>query len=117
MSSYHAILVEFFEHGGQRIVEPFEIQKIDFLGMIAYGVHGSHGEYLVKRADTTGQGHENIAAIHHDLLAVGEVLATDCYAHGVAHTACLLHKAGHHADGSAASGMYGLEIGRASCRE
>src|SRR3712207_9016871 len=67
MSSYHAILVEFFEHGGQRIVEPFEIQKLDFLGMIAYGVHGSHGEYLVKRADTTGQGHENIAAIHHDL--------------------------------------------------
>ena len=71
--------------------------------VIADGGRCGNSKHLIECADTAWQGDKHVALVHHQLLAVGQVIARNLNLYVIAGTSALLYLSRHHTNGTAAS--------------
>ena len=71
--------------------------------VIADGGRCGNSKHLIERADAARQGDKHVALVHHQLLAVGQVIARYLYLYVIAGASRFFYLGRHHTDGTAAS--------------
>ena len=72
---HHALAGEVVEQGDEGVPAAADVVEDDGLAVVAERRRGTDGEQLVEGADAAGHDDEGVAHVHHQLLAVGQVLA------------------------------------------
>ena len=78
-AAHHALTLQVVEQHDERRPETTHVVENDGLVVIAQRDTRADGEQLVERAHAARQHDERIAHVHHQLLAVGQVLRGDVH--------------------------------------
>ena len=102
VATNHALRSHVVEEGNGGVPEALHVVENHLLAVIADGVGGCNGEYLVEGADAARERHDDVALREQQVLAVAEIVAGNLYVEVGKSLAASLYDGGNYAYGSAA---------------